>query len=55
MGELLVHFSMGSLLIMFHNAWLPFFYFNGFQTHLFTNETIHYDAVMVKGSFSLVH
>ena len=43
------------MLIMFRNAWLPSFYFNDFQTHLFTNETIHYDAVIVKRIFNLVH
>ena len=34
---------------------LVFFYFNNFQTNLFTNETIHYDAVIVKRSFNSVH
>ena len=37
---------------MLRNAWLPFFGFltlNGFQTHLFINEKIHYDAVIEGG------
>ena len=43
------------MLIMLCNAWLPFFgflTFNGFQTHLFMNEKIRYDAVIVKSSMS---
>ena len=41
--------------MMFRNAWLPFFYLTGFQTHPFMNENIYYDAVIIKGSIILVH